>query len=142
MLNDKGVYDALGRVAESRLRNTSVEDIVAVALAVWHEGFVPDVSWAKKLNPTSQRVVGYALEFLAGFNVLCHEERECLLSFSNQLRSADIPYVEPDPHRDDLATDWGLKHDITPYFEHLSHFQTRHYGHNSEYKRPSPNFVL
>ncbi|WP_086930650.1 hypothetical protein [Agarilytica rhodophyticola] len=142
MLNDKDVYDALDRVAESRLRNTSVEDMVAVALAVWHEGFVPDVSWAKNLNPESQRVVGYMIEFLAGFNVLCHEERENLLSFSEKLKPSSVPYVTPDRYRDELATDWGLKHDVTPYFEHLSHFQTRHYGHNSDYERPSPNFVL
>lgn len=142
MLNDKAVYDALGRVAESRLRNTSVEDMVAVALAVWHEGFVPDVSWAKKLNPISQRVVGYVLEFLAGFNVLCHEERENLLHFSRELKPSSVPRATTDPYRDELATDWGLEYDVTPYFEHLSHFQTRHYGHKSEYERPSPNFVL
>lgn len=142
MLKNEKVYKALDRVARSGLVDAPVDDMVTVALAVWHEGFVPNTTWVKKLDQRSQLVVGYVVEFLAGFNVLCNEERKKLLRFSRKLKPSNPQFVEPDAYRDELATEWGLKNDLTPYFEHLSHFQTRHYGHKSEYKRPSPNFTL
>jgi hypothetical protein len=142
MLENKEVYKALASVAKSSLLNTPVEDLVKVAVAMWHEGFVPDYSWVKKLDQESQRVVGYMAEFFAGFNVLCNEERKTLLQFSEQLKPSNPQYIKPDDNRDELATQWGLEHDLPPYFEHLSHFQTRHYEHKSSYKRPSANFVL
>ena len=142
MLDHQAVYSALKQVAKSTLSNAPVDGLVTVAVAVWHEGFVPDYEWVRKLDKKSQLVVGYMLEFLAGFNVLCKEERDNLLSLAETLKPANPPHVKPDPFRDELATEWGLEHDLTPYFEHLSHFQTRHYGHKSEYRRPSPNFTL
>ena len=142
MLKYEDVHNALSRVAASRLLDTPVEDLVMVALAVWHEGFVPDVAWVCRLDKKSQCVVGYTIEFLAGFNVLCHEEREKLLQFSCDLKFSCSANIEPDDYRDELATEWGLEHDLTPYFEHIAHFQTRHYKHVSEYERPSSNFRL
>jgi hypothetical protein len=142
MLENKEVYKALESVATSGLLNTPVEGLVIVAIAIWHEGFVPDYSWVKQLDQESQLVVGYMAEFFAGFNVLCDEERKKLLQFSEEFKPSNPAYVKPDDNRDELATQWGLEHDLPPYFEHLSHFQTRHYNHTSSYKRPSPNFVL
>ncbi|WP_444925425.1 hypothetical protein ACJJI4_12965 [Microbulbifer sp. TRSA002] len=142
MVNKQQVYQALDRVAKSGLINSRPEDMVLIALVSWHEGFVPEVAWARKLDQKSQLVVGYLAEFFAGFNVLCHEEREKLLQFSEKLKPSIPQLVEPDEYRDELASEWGLEYDITPYFEHLSHYQTRHYKHKSNYKRPSPNFTL
>jgi hypothetical protein len=142
MLENNEVYKALATVAKSGLLNTPVEDLVMVAIAIWHEGFVPNYSWVKKLDQESQLVVGYMVEFFAGFNVLCGEERKKLLQFSEEFKPHNPAYDKPDDNRDELATEWGLEHDLTLYFEHLSHFQTRHYEHKSSYKRPSPNFVL
>ncbi len=42
MLNKQDTYLALARIAKSRLVNTNAEDMTMVALAFWHEGFVPD----------------------------------------------------------------------------------------------------
>ncbi|MCG8610149.1 MAG: hypothetical protein MI864_06390 [Pseudomonadales bacterium] len=142
MLKHQKVYSALSRVAKTGLLNTPVDDLVMVVLAVWHEGFVPEVSWANKLDPQSKLVVGYMAEFLAGFNVLCTEERSKLLEFSAKLKPLHPTCVDPDNYRDELATEWGLEHDLAAYFEYFSHFQTRHYGHHSKYKRPSSNFAL
>ncbi|OZG70327.1 hypothetical protein BTA51_26800 [Hahella sp. CCB-MM4] len=142
MLNREEVHNALERVANSGLVDTPVDDLVMVALAVWHEGFVPDEVWAKRLDSMSQLVVGYVVKFLSRFNVLCAEEYEKLQQFSAKLKPSTPPQVKPDEYRDDLATAWGLEHDLTPYFKHISHYQTRHYVHESNYKRPSPNFVL
>ncbi len=142
MSEKQDTYLALARIAKSRLVNTNAEDMTMVALAFWHEGFVPDVEWAKALDPKGQLVVGYVVEFLAGFNVLCGEERDNLLSVADNLRPFTPLAVEPDEYRDELATEWGLEQDITPYFEYISHYQTRHYIHKSDYKRPSGNFVL
>ena len=142
MLKNEKVYNALERVAQSGLLQASVDDLVAIAVAMWHEGFVPDNTWVSTLDQKSQSVVGYMAEFFAGFNVLCNEERKRLLWFAEKLKPSSPQYVKPDDYRDELATQWGLEHDLTPYFGHLSHFQTRHYQHQSSYKRPSPNFAL
>lgn len=142
MLEDDQVYTALERVSKSGFLNAPVDDLVTVAVAMWHEGFVPHHAWVKKLDQRSLLVVGYLAEFLAGFNVLCSEERNHLLQFAEKLRPAHPPSVKPDEYRDELATQWGLEYDLAPYFEHLSHYQTRHYQHESAYKRPSKNFVL
>ena len=142
MLKNEDVYEALERVSNSRLKDTSSDDLVMVALAVWHEGFVPNETWAKSLTLKQQLVVGYVMEVLSGFNVLCQEERKKLVEFSGKLRPSNPPYVEPDDYRDEVATEWGLENDLTPYFKHLSHYQTRHYAHKSTYKRPSPNFAV
>ena len=95
MLNKQDTYLALTRIAKSRLVNTHAEDMTMVALAFWHEGFVPDVEWAKALDPKSQLIVGYVVEFLAGFNVLCSEERDNLLSVAHKLRPVTPTAVEP-----------------------------------------------
>lgn len=142
MLDTREVYKALHNIAKSGLTDTPVEDIVTVAIAVWHEGFAPDIKWAETLDPKGQLIIGYTIEFLAGFNVLCKEERQKLLLFSGRLKPSNPPQVKPDDQRDTLATQWGLEKDLTSYFEYISDFQTRHYKHESEYKRPSPNFVL
>ncbi len=142
MLDNSEVYKALRNIAKSGLVDTPVDDIVTVSIAVWHEGFAPDIKWAEALDSKSQLIVGYTIEFLAGFNVLCTEEREKLLFFSERLRPASLPQVKVDDQRDQLATQWGLENDLTPYFEYISDYQTRHYKHVSEYKRPSPNFIL
>jgi hypothetical protein len=142
MLENVEVYKALERVAKSGLLNAPIDDVVMVSVVMWHEGFVPDRNWAKKLDQKSQLVVGYLAEFLAGFNVLCNEERLKLLQFSEELKPSNPKNVEPDVYRDELATQWGLEHDLSSYFEHISHFQSRHYEHKPGYKRPSPNFTL
>ena len=141
MINKKDLYRVLERTADSGLIQVQKKDMVSLAVAIWHEGFVPDTNWVKQLDNKSQRVVGYMAEFFAGFNVLCHEEREALLVFSAQLKN-NIPVVEKDEYRDALATEWGLENDLTKYFEDIAHYQTRHYVHTSDYKRPSANFVL
>ncbi len=142
MLNKHDINLTLSRIVKSKLVIADPNDMVLLALAFWHEGFVPDFDWTKELDEDGQHIVGYLTEFFAGFNVLCHEEREQLLRFVNKLKPLTPKNIAPDEYRDELATEWGLEHDITPYFEYLSHYQTRHYDHKSDYIRPSSNFVL
>ncbi|GLS25905.1 hypothetical protein [Marinibactrum halimedae] len=141
MIPQNKINKAFKKVIQSELKDASTEDVILIATAIWHEGFVPDIAWLESLSIEDQCIAGYITEFLAGFNVICKEEREHLLSVSKHF-SSNAKNIAPNKNRDELATQWGVAHDLTPYFEHIAHLQTRHYKHTSEYKRPSRNFVL
>lgn len=112
-----------------------------LAIAFWHEGFVPDLMSLKHLTETELKVAGYLCKYFSQFNVLCDEEMDALLAVSTEIRNlvGEITNSET-KNIDDVAVKWGLENDLTPYLEYFLDCQTRHYIHDSDYVRPSPNF--
>ncbi|HFQ4920905.1 TPA: hypothetical protein ACGUPI_003182 [Vibrio vulnificus] len=102
----------------------SFEDVKTVALAMWHEGFVPSV---ENLPESAMAAAGYVVDKLMRFNCVSVELKERLRNVLDRLRASFSFVVSQVKGCDKLALDWGLSSDLRAQVRELLPYQTRHY---------------
>ncbi|ASA58014.1 hypothetical protein [Vibrio gazogenes] len=121
---------AFDRLVSRDFKEASSEDVKSVALAVWHENFVPDVS---QLDARSARAANYLLDRLMRYNCVTPEEQKKLLDvvnlLSRQFRIGKTTVMPHDRKVDKYARKWGLKSDLKLMLRAMLPYQTRHYRH-------------
>ncbi|RDL42753.1 hypothetical protein DN730_18205 [Marinomonas piezotolerans] len=127
------------KLVTSSLDGKCFDDLKDVALAVWHEGFVPSL---ENLSPRSYREAGYVLDNLRRFNCVPLDKKEELSkaiellensATADQVRTthASVQQVMAKRTRDRLARKWGLDTSLNSLVQELLPYQTRHYDHTA-----------
>lgn len=124
----KRTQEVFDRLVSSEFSLASFEDVKAVALAMWHENFVPKVA---HLSESAARAAGYVVDKLMRFNcvpqALKEKLRQVLASLKSTFGVKPVAVVEG---CDKLALDWGLTSDLKHQVRQLLDYQTRHYQHS------------
>lgn len=123
---------AFERLVSRDFKEASLDDVKSLALAIWHESFVPDVS---KLDAKSSRSANYLLDKLMRYNCVTREEKNNLrevihiLSQRFDLHADNGSEICPNTKLDKLAIRWGLESDLKQMLREMLPYQTRHYKH-------------
>ena len=122
----KSTQEVFERLVSREFSSASVEDVKTVALAMWHENFVPNVD---HLPESSAKAAGYVVDKLMRFNCVPQERKSNLRDVLTRLKA--ISPVSPVSVRgcDKLAQNWGLATDLKAQVRELLEYQTRHYKH-------------
>ena len=124
---------SFNRLVSQDFKYASFDDVKWVALAVWHENFVPDVSRVDDMN--AARSANYLVDKLRRFNCVPVEQKMKLYSvialLSARFELDSVPNTSPflDSPLDPLALRWGLDSDLKLMIRELLPYQTRHYQH-------------
>ena len=111
------------RLVSNDFANASPEDVKTVALAVWHESFVPTVEHLRK---EALKRAGYLVDKLMRFNCVPTAVKQQLCNLRDQL----LQFAEAVASKcEKLAKQWGLASDLKREVSSLLEFQTRHYQH-------------
>ncbi|EGA64172.1 hypothetical protein [Vibrio brasiliensis] len=105
------------------------EDLKRLALAVWHEGFTPNVD---AVSGYEAQVTCYLLERLIRFNCV-NDDRYG--EIDDIIKRLEKDLIIPPNSRDDIsksAQKWGLNSDLNVLIRLLLPYQTRHYRPNSD----------
>ncbi|MGI3043421.1 hypothetical protein ACRTDM_16985 [Shewanella algae] len=125
----KRTQEVFDRLVSSEFSLGSFEDVKTVALAIWHENFVPKVT---HLSESSARAAGYVVDKLMRFNCVSQELKAKLRGVLAQLKSM-FSFTPVKPVKiegcDKLAQSWGLTTDLKLQVRELLEYQTRHYKH-------------
>ena len=117
------------KVVSFPFSNLSVEDLKPIALAFWHEGYVPKLS---NLNEEQLRKAGYLMDRFRGYNCIPKTHKRKLASLVKELKQSlsEVPEViENADNLELLAQKWHLNEDISHLMSPLLKYQTRHYVH-------------
>jgi len=121
---------AFNRLVSRDLSEASPVDIKTLALAIWHEEFIPDTV---ALDIHTARSGLYLIDALMRFNcvsVSSKSELRCLLSsVSFRFNLWNELYVNRTSRVSDIAIKWGLTSDVRLLLRDLLPYQTRHYKH-------------
>lgn len=127
---------AFERLTMSRdFSRVNQEDLKQVALAVWHEGFVPTVT-EKTVNKSA---AGYVVDKLRRFSCVPESSKVELTHLAERLKASSgvamthVDYREKlaqAKRLDPLAKDWGLDSDLKQEVRSLMDFQRRNYRHH------------
>ena len=123
------------KVISSSFCHLSVEDLKPIVLALWHEGYIPELSLSE-LNSEELRKAGYLIDRFRGYNCiprpqklelaeLARKVEQSLSDMSQDLNNSGVENLEP------LAEKWNLSEDISHVMSSLLKYQTRHYIHTS-----------
>ena len=131
---------AFNEIVQNRLTDIPSEPLVMVAVAVWYEDFVPDITGMSGINEVAR--AGYLLEKLMTFNCVTRDVRLALTSTVEELIQNASSEIELLPKEmilklkqfsgDGLALRWRLKEDIHRQVQDLLPYQGRTYSHNRE----------
>lgn len=121
----------LEKVSQKVLDSSSSEQMIRLACAYWHEGFIPDTEKIKMLGEEPQHRAGYLTEFFAAFNCLDSANRKQLIAAAERIRSFKQPRANTD-NPDDIAVGWGLDDNINAFLKDILYYQTRHYRHEKD----------
>lgn len=113
----------LREVANRGLAYADECQVVALAHALWHEGFTPDLD---SLSTAAQHEAGYLVDRLARFNVLTAERKATLLDLVSRYHPRTVYPITGD--RDPLAEEWGASADLSAFMCSLLPLQTRQYA--------------
>lgn len=119
---------SFNKLVASDLRSASAEDLAELALSVWHEKFVPDVS---QLKGAQALKAGYLLDRLMRYDVVKQEQKKNLVHTVSLLRTTNTLQLPVDRKSDKLAAKWGIDEDVRSQLQKLMPYQTRHYRHKS-----------
>ena len=118
------------KVVSSPFSNLSVEDLKPIALAFWHEGYVPELS---NLNFKQLRKAGYLIDRFRGYSCISRVHKRKLASLVKELKQclSEVPEViENADNLELLAQKWHLNEDVSHLMSPLLKYQTRHYIHS------------
>ena len=131
---------AFNEIVQNRLTDIPSEPLVMVAVAVWYEDFVPDITGLSGINEVAR--AGYLLEKLMTFHCVTRDVRLALTSTVEELiqnASSEIDLLPKEMilklkqfSGDGLALRWRLKEDIHRQVQDLLPYQGRTYSHNRE----------
>ncbi|HFG2055592.1 TPA: hypothetical protein ACGF4A_003487 [Vibrio cholerae] len=122
----KRTQEVFDRLVSSEFRLASFEDVKTVALAMWHENFVPQVT---HLSETSAKAAGYVVDKLMRFNCVSQELKAKLRDLLTVLKGMFSFTPVKVKGCDKLAQSWGLATDLKLQVRQLLEYQTRHYKH-------------
>lgn len=119
------------KAVSSPFDSLSVEDLKPIALAFWHEGYTPKLSY---LNSEELRKAGYLIDRFRGYNCIPKSQKRELASLANEVKQSLSETVEVSDNNvenlEPLAQKWNLKEDVSHLMSPLLHYQTRHYVHS------------
>lgn len=118
----------LQKVASTGISAAGKEDMIELACAFWHEGFVPDSAKIMQLDAARRQVAGYLTEVFSTFNVLDVASAKRLLEVAKQIKSTFEVDIQVESE-DEIAGEWGLMEGIGQHLDYLLYYQTRHYVH-------------
>lgn len=131
---------AFKEIVQNRLTDIPSEPLVMVAVAVWYEDFVPDITGLSGINEVAR--AGYLLEKLMTFHCVTRDVRLALTSTVEELiqnASSEIDLLPKEMilklkqfSGDGLALRWRLKEDIHRQVQDLLPYQGRTYSRNRE----------
>ncbi len=121
------------KVVRSPLGTLASDELKPVALALWHENYVPNLD---NLNHESElQKAGYLIDFMSSFNCVDESRQRELMRLTNEIKSTLSELLElsrqceAEFSEDELAQEWCLKEDATEAVYDLLEYQTRHYVH-------------
>ena len=131
---------AFNEIVQTRLTDLPSEPLVIVALAVWYEDFVPDITILAGI--TEIKRAGYLLEKLMTFHCVTRAVRLSITRTINELIRNASGHIELLPMEsilnvkqfsgDGLALRWRLTEDLHLQVQDLLPYQARTYSHNTE----------
>lgn len=137
MKSTKSPQKVFIKIVNENLTNAPREAIKELALAIWYEKFIPDIS----VICDSQNIqrAAYLLERLMAFNCVETVVREKLKETIHTLEMRAKEQIEVLPLSyvlnsnqilgDPLAKRWGLQESLKLQIQALLPYQTRHYKH-------------
>ena len=127
---------AFNKIVQTRLTDIPSELLVIVALAIWYEDFVPDITRLTEI--TKIKRAGYLLEKLMSFHCVARGVRLTITPAINELIRKASDHIDLLPIEsvlitkqfsgDGLALRWGLTEDIHVQVQDLLPYQTRTYA--------------
>ena len=121
------------RLVSQDFKHASFDDVKLVVLAVWHEGFIPDISQLDEIY--AARSANYLLDKLKRFNCVPLQQKMklnrviSLLTSRFELDNVPNTTLDLDSPLESLAIRWGLNSDLKLMIRQLLPYQTRHYKH-------------
>lgn len=116
------------KIAKQELASTSVEDMVSLACAFWHEGFIPDFDKICHLPKNQLQLIGYLTEFFSLFHCVAETRAIELVNLANKIKVIVQPQPTAD-NPDEIAAEWGLTDNMNKFLGDILYYQTRHYHH-------------
>ncbi len=131
---------AFNEVVQNRLSDICSEPLIIVALAIWYEDFIPDITQLTRINEIAR--AGYVLEKLMTFHCVTRDVRLSITPTINELIREASSHIKLLPigsilnvkqfSGDGLALRWRLREDIHRQVQDLLPYQVRTYTHNRE----------
>lgn len=117
---------AFSRMCRAGLNSASKDDVVTVAVGMWHYNQMPNMDG---LPEDAMKVGAFVLDRLARFACVSVEFKNRVFHFldelANQLaKRVDTPTASA--KIDKLAVKWGVNADLRGYMKELLPLQTRH----------------
>ena len=129
---------AFNKLVQSRLSDAPSEPFITVAVAIWYEGFVPDITQLTEFEEIAR--AGYLIEKLMTFHCTTRGVRCALAATIDELIRKVSNYVEPLPiesilnvkqfEGDGLALRWRINEDLRRQVQVILPFQTRQYAYD------------
>lgn len=109
----------------------SAAEFKPIALAIWYEGYTPNLD---DLKPDELQKAGYLVDRLMRFNCVSDDRKLELMKLVQDVRhslrlSNEIPAILSSVNVEPLARIWYLREDISHLIQPLLVYQTRHYTH-------------
>lgn len=121
------------KVISSSFANLSLLELKPIALAFWHENYIPNL---QDLSFLELQKAGYLIELFANFNCVSDTRQLELMKLVAQIKQ-DLPLpIKPTKiltsrsSVDAIAQEWNLSEDLSSLMQYLLPFQTRHYIHH------------
>jgi len=118
------VQSAFIRLATGDLRKSEYADVKMLALAIWYEGFIPDIT---AVPETYTNQAGYLIDKLMRYSCVNSNQKSKLRDVRNALNAKRKVGEKSYQARDQLAREWGLSYDINHHAHQLLPYQRRHY---------------
>lgn len=119
---------AFERLISQEPKNAHFKDLKRLALAVWYEGFTPDVV---AVSGYEAQVTCYLLERLIRFNCVDDNRYDELEGIIKRIAKDLVIHRTNDHQISKLARKWGLNSDMNALIGKLLPYQTRHYRQKS-----------
>jgi hypothetical protein len=129
---------SFNEIVQNRLTDIPSEPLIIVALAVWYEDFVPDITQLTEIMEITR--AGYLLEKLLTFHCVTRVVRLSITPTIDELVRRASGHIELLPLEsilkvkqfsgDGLALRWRLPEDIHLQVQDLLPYQVRTYSHN------------
>lgn len=116
---------AFTRMCNAGLENACKDDVVTVAVGVWHYGQLPET---KHLSEEALKVGAFVLDRLSRFACVSVEFKNKVFKFLDELVSKFDKFVSSATTHikmDKLAEKWGVSTDLREFMRELLPLQTR-----------------
>ena len=124
-MNQENLSSLFKQVISNSFATTEVEDLKTIAIAVWHENYLPSIS---NLDSLQKKRAGYLIDRLMRYNCVSKSQKLKLLTLVKTLKNSISTQTNlSNPQVESLAMKWGLDEDISELMIDILQYQTRHY---------------